>query len=505
MQLSLSFSALLAGVLVVLSANEVNAIPAPAQPRSIVLPLKRVEHRSNDHPHIFLQQKMHRAQKRLALMSGRDGPSEGAMVEALHKRVVQVEGLEGLERRLNRYTGAKPKLAEKRFNRQGLSRIQSRHNKNKNNNNNADAVQGASSASPTNNADLGGPDSQTGVAVANAPTASNSLGLNNEIPDVGYLATIQMGTPPVNYLVLCDSGSADLWVASEACQSNGGDCGQHQTLGSKSSSSFQASNTSFQVTYGTGAVAGAIIQDDVTIAGLTLKAHTFGVATEETVDFSADTVPFDGLMGLAKSALSQQQTLTPVESLAQQGLISDAITAYKISRFADNKNDGEISFGAPDQTKFDASTLVTVSNVNTQGFWEVALDSVSVNNQTVNLGGSRTAILDTGTTLMVIPQNDAAAIHQQIQGSADAGNGQFTVPCTLTDSVALTVGGGVFAIDPRDIAVSPVDNNGNCLSGITGGSVGTSPTQWLVGDVFLKNAYYITDVGKNQISLAKLT
>ncbi len=37
------------------------------------------------------------------------------------------------------------------------------------------------------------------------------------------------------------------------------------------------------------------------MAGLSLDAHTFGVATDETVDFSADTTPFDGLMGLAQS------------------------------------------------------------------------------------------------------------------------------------------------------------------------------------------------------------
>jgi hypothetical protein len=55
------------------------------------------------------------------------------------------------------------------------------------------------------------------------------------------------------------------------------------------------------VTYGSGAVAGVLCQDNVNMAGLQLNNHTFGVANQETVQFSADTVAFDGLMGLAQS------------------------------------------------------------------------------------------------------------------------------------------------------------------------------------------------------------
>lgn len=43
--------------------------------------------------------------------------------------------------------------------------------------------------------------------------------------DVSYLATVQMGTPPRDFLLLMDSGSADLWVGSEDCTSEaGGGC-----------------------------------------------------------------------------------------------------------------------------------------------------------------------------------------------------------------------------------------------------------------------------------------
>ena len=47
------------------------------------------------------------------------------------------------------------------------------------------------------------------------------------------------------------------------------------------------------------------VSDNVNIAGLALDNHTFGVANTESTDFSADTVPFDGLIGLAQSVRSR--------------------------------------------------------------------------------------------------------------------------------------------------------------------------------------------------------
>jgi len=58
-----------------------------------------------------------------------------------------------------------------------------------------------------------------------APQTPNSLGLAIQADDVGYIATIQMGTPPRDFKLLMDSGSADLWVGAEGCISeDGGDC-----------------------------------------------------------------------------------------------------------------------------------------------------------------------------------------------------------------------------------------------------------------------------------------
>lgn len=477
-----SFLLLLASLLFI-QPMSIDAGPIKRDTKMVILPLKRLQQRTDIHPTILLQQHINRGHRRHARMTGRRGPSDAILVENLHKRFSRI--------------GTQLSHAPNGRSELHASKTVGSHM----------AAGNASSS----NATAGFPKAALvgvvngGLTPAVKPTAPNSLGLDIEANDVGYIATIQVGTPPRNFRVLMDSGSADFWIGGEGCQSQvGGSCGNHTLLGTNSSSSFAASGQQFQIQYGTGAVAGTIITDNVNIAGLSLNKHVFGVAQIETVDFSSNSTAFDGLMGLANSSLSQQGVPTPVEALASNNLISSAITSYKISRLSDGKNDGEITFGGLDQTKFDPKTLVTFPNVNTQGFWEGNV-SVSMNGKDLGLT-SRTAILDTGTTLIIAPPSDAAAVHAQIPGAKSDGQGGFTIPCTTNTSMSLTFGGTSFDIQPTDLLFAPVNANnlaGDCVSGVSSGQVGGA-NEWLVGDVFLKNAYFSTDVTKNQISLAKL-
>jgi hypothetical protein len=155
------------------------------------------------------------------------------------------------------------------------------------------------------------------------------------------------------------------------------------------------------------------------------------------------------------------------------------------------------------QSKLDSSTQVTLNNVATNGFWEAPM-TVTVGGNDIGLG-DRTAVLDTGTSLIVAPEADATAVHIAIPGAKSDGNGGFVIPCTTDTQVALTFGGQEFTIDSRDLIFAPVDPSnltGDCFSGLTSGNFGT-PTQWLVGDVFLKNAVFTHDVKTNTIQLAK--
>ncbi|KAK4684672.1 hypothetical protein P7C73_g5497, partial [Tremellales sp. Uapishka_1] len=394
-----------------------------------------------------------------------------------------------------------------------------------------------SNANGFSNADLKAEEDNSVVKSSSALVAG---ALNYEIEgnDVGYLATVQIGTPPQDFLMLMDTGSGDTWVPSTSCSA--AECGKHQALGT-GSSTFVASQTPFQVTYGSGAVAGTLCSDTLSIAGMTLDAHTFGTTTQESVQFSGATVPSDGLMGLSFSTLSQQKTSTPIESLATAGAVKQAIMGIALGRTADGTNDGEINFGAADSSKLDASTTQTLAVSSNDGFWQVALGAVTVNGANVLTG--RQAILDTGTTLAIAPGNEYAK-HQAASGwtgltsslqchppprsnrrspevcllisflsrpptffDDSDGQGGFTIPCTTNAQVTMTFGSVAFQIDARDLIFTPVNANeptGDCQSSISTGTV-TDDVTWLLGDTFLKNVYMTTNVNTNTVQLSART
>lgn len=343
------------------------------------------------------------------------------------------------------------------------------------------------------------------------------------------------------FLYQIDSGSADTWVASTACTQ----CGDsHQKLGKSFSSSFKASTKKFSITYGecrdtsvrsittskahrsrslflpsspsagTGSVSGIVGSDNLSIAGMNLTDHEIGLAHVESKDFSDPSVPFDGLMGLAREQLSNSQVPTPIDSLYAAKLVPAPVMGYHLGRVSDGgngTNDGEVTFGGVDATKF-VGDLVEIPNVSTQGFWEGALSGVYLSSngddQPKDLGlTNRTAILDTGTTLIVAPTKDADAVHQAIPGSRSDGQGGYYIPCTFNQTLSLAFDGTSFDLDPRDMTFLPVDENnlqGDCVSSISSGQVGQE-NEWLVGAAFLKNVYFATNTKSNTIGLAKLT
>jgi len=131
------------------------------------------------------------------------------------------------------------------------------------------------------------------------------------------------------------------------------------------------------------------------------------------------------------------------------------------------------------------------------------MDSVGVDGKTVH--GPLSAIIDTGTTLIIGTQSDVRKVYNNIPGAKDAtstvGPGFFTIPCSTTTIVSLSFGGTMFPISPNLFNLGQV-NGAGCVGALVGNSIAANG--WIIGDVFLQNVYTIFDVGNLQVGFASL-
>ncbi|KAF9484346.1 acid protease [Pholiota conissans] len=467
----------------------VNALPSTSQ-RSLSVPLSHPRYSSTSstgfyiHGSIVQQQHINRGIKRLSFMAGRAIPSDYELLSNIWQRISLLSPAQ-----------------QSAYPFQEMTTLLSQH---------TSAFSNFKSGSGTNHSSSYPttrfhPEKHRARISTYQPT-SHTTGLSIEAPDIGYMTEVRIGTPPTTFELLVDSGSADLWVGAVGCRSDaGGDCGNHTFLGPHKSSSYNQSKEDWAIGYVSGSVWGYLVQDVVSIADLTIKNHTFGVAYNESKDFTGNNIPFDGLLGLGKPDISQQRVPTFLQSLFQAKLIAAPIVSYKLPRLADGSNNtGEMTLGAMDPNHYYPKSLVTVKNANKFGFWSVAADAVKVGSRNMNWS-NRTMVMDTGTTLIIAPKNDVDEIHKLIPGALYDGN-EWTVPCNMSTAVSLIIGGKQFTILPSDVAFYPVEQgSATCMSGIGIGGVGPFylDTEWLVGDVFLKNVYFSTNEETDEISIAK--
>ena len=160
--------------------------------------------------------------------------------------------------------------------------------------------------------------------------------------------------------------------------------------------------------------------------------------------------------------------------------MKEAVLGIALGRVADGENNGELVFGQADTSKFDSSTTQTLPVSSNNGFWQIAMPAVTVNGQDIST--NRQAILDTGTSLILAPFNDANAFHAQIQGSKSLEGGMFSIPCTTDAVVTMTFGNAAFQIDARDLVFQPIGNSptGQCISSVSSGTI-TDAQTWLLG------------------------
>ncbi|NXE43825.1 PEPC protein, partial [Ptilorrhoa leucosticta] len=144
-----------------------------------------------------------------------------------------------------------------------------------------------------------------------------------------YFGEIGIGTPAQNFLVIFDTGSANLWVPSTSCQSPA--CGDHARFNRSLSSTFRGIDESYILSYGFGDLAVALGCDTVTIQNITLRNQEFGLSlVEPSSPFYY--LDFDGILGMAYPGVAISGFPTVLQNLLQQEQLSKPLFSFYFSR-----------------------------------------------------------------------------------------------------------------------------------------------------------------------------
>jgi hypothetical protein len=321
------------------------------------------------------------------------------------------------------------------------------------------------------------------------PTQSNTGGIYQDGTDFSYFIQAQLGSSATPMYMLIDTGASTTWVMGSSCKSAA--CTSHNNFGSADSTTFKNTGTSFSVGYGSGDVSGDMITDSMKVAGLSVT-YSFGLANETSSQFTQ--FPFDGILGLSMGAEPNF-----LASLKKAKVVAANIFAVTLSRSTDGTNQGEISFGATDPSKYTGAISYTA--VGTSGSWAVPMDDITVGGK--SLGIKKEAYIDTGTTFAFGPPADVAALYKLIPNSKSADNGvTWTVPCDPKISIAFSFSGTSYTLSAADFLSAP-HSDGTCTGNIYGMEVVAGA--WLLGDVFLKNVYTVFDLDQSRIGKGQST
>ncbi|NXT46576.1 PEPC protein, partial [Pluvianellus socialis] len=144
-----------------------------------------------------------------------------------------------------------------------------------------------------------------------------------------YFGEISIGTPPQNFLVLFDTGSANLWVPSTYCQTPA--CGNHARFKPSLSSTFSGISASYTLSYGFGGLSVALGYDTVTIQNTVIRNQEFGLSLDEpTRPFYY--LEFDGILGMAYPGVGIGGYNTLMQNMLQQNQLAQPIFSFYYSR-----------------------------------------------------------------------------------------------------------------------------------------------------------------------------
>ncbi|NXM65549.1 PEPA protein, partial [Serilophus lunatus] len=311
--------------------------------------------------------------------------------------------------------------------------------------------------------------------------------------DDEYFGTISIGTPAQEFTVVFDTGSSNLWVPSVFCSSPA--CRNHNRFNPADSSTFLSTNDTLFIAYGTGSMSGVLGYDTVNVAGINVRNQIFGLAETEPGDFFYYT-PFDGILGLAFPSIASSGATPVFDNMMMENLVDRDLFSVYLSR--DSESGSFVLFGAIDP--YYTITGLSWIPLSAETYWQITMQSVSINGARVACSSGCQAIVDTGTSLLAMP---VQALQMLLRALGASSSGQISCEAArrLPD-VVFRINGKTFPVPARAYVMR---SDGLCSLGFQGMEAPTEEGElWILGDVFIREYYVVFDRANNRVGLSRL-
>jgi aspergillopepsin I len=291
------------------------------------------------------------------------------------------------------------------------------------------------------------------------------------------------------------------WVFSSQLPSNES---TGHTLYQPSPKATKLDDYTFNISYAEGTtVFGNVYRDYVNISGIETWDQAIEAATRVPDSFVSQTSR-DGIMGLGFSSINSVRPHaqnTFFETVRPQLAKPLFATALK------HNAPGTFDIGYIDTSKFKGDEIHYLPVDNSSGTWTITAEGYSVDGGATLKSLQLNAAIDTGTSVMMLPDRIVAEYYAQIPGAANSqGMGGYIFDCSskLPDFHIVLGGSNYTAVVPGSLInySSLGGSNDSCYGSLQSqGTLGMS----VFGDPFLKSQYAVFDAGGMRMGFAPQT
>lgn len=255
------------------------------------------------------------------------------------------------------------------------------------------------------------------------------------------------------------------------------------------------SGQNWEITYGDGSGAYGIVYKDLVQVGTTSVASQ-AVESAQYVSESIQTDTFSsGIMGMAFNSLN---TVYPNQQKTYFDNVASSLVSPVFTANLKNQKPGTYTFGYINASEYTGTSIYYTRSTSTQ-FWQLNATGYQVGTSAYR-AATVPAIVDTGTTLLLLPSAIVNAYYAKVTGAtyyADWAIWRFPCGATPPD---LRIGVGTYRgfIPGKYMNYGPL-GDGTCYGGLQS----SDGLDWaILGDVFLKAQFVVFNMGTKSIGFA---